>query len=81
MSETYLDLLPTDIYQLILKHKAAITIQEKTFKIFYKNHGPTWKKEIRIIHRTLVYDLDYWCYLQGINDPWYDYCDDPLYAY
>ena len=78
---TYLNLLPTDIYQLILEHKAAIIIQEHAFKQFYKNHGPTWKKKIRIIHRTLVYELDYYCYLHGINDPWYDYCDEPIYAY
>ena len=82
MPETYLNLLPLEIYQLILEHKAAIIIQELAFKRFYKNHGPNWKREIRILYRTtIVLELDYLSYLHGVADPWYDYSDDPMYAY
>ena len=82
---TYLDLLPSDIYEHILQHKAAIRIQEQAFKLFYKRYGPSWKNILKdptpTPTPTLVYDLDYQCFLYGIVDPWYDYCDDHLYAY
>ena len=48
--------------------------------MFYNKFGPSWKK---IIERDskVVYKLDYYCYRHNINDPWYDYSDDPKYAY
>ena len=81
ITTTYLDRLPTEIYQQIIEHVAAIQIQEYVFKLFYKNYGPTWQQKIKERSNTLVYDLDFFCYLNGIADPWYDYCDDPKYAY
>ena len=73
------DILSEDLQEMIKEHCAAIIIQERMFKIFYKNHGPQWKKKIN--PNAFLIDLDYYCYLRGINDPWYDYCDDPLYTY
>ncbi len=60
--------------------RAVIKIQGQVFRMFYNKFGPSWKK---IIERDskLVYKLDYYCYRHNINDPWYDYSDDPKYAY
>ncbi len=60
--------------------ESAMKIQTQVFKMFYNKFGPTWKKTIKR-DAKLVYQLDYYCYLNGINDPWYDYSDDPKYAY
>ena len=60
--------------------ESIMKIQGLAFKMFYNKFGPTWKKTIKR-DTKLVYKLDYYCYLHGINDPWYDYSDDPKYAY
>jgi hypothetical protein len=59
---------------------SIMKIQGLAFQLFYNRLGPTWKKTIKR-DAKLVYKLDYYCYLHGINDPWYDYSDDPKYAY
>lgn len=73
------DILPDDLQITIKEHKSAIKIQERIFKVFYKTYGPTWKNDIN--KNSLVNQLDYYCYLNKINDPWYDYSDDPKYTY
>lgn len=62
------------------KDASIIVIQDHAIKMFYNKLGPTWKKTIKS-ESKLIYQLDYYCYLHGINDPWYDYSDDPKYAY
>ena len=82
--KSYWDLLPNDLQSIIIRCRAANIIQDKTIKMFQKKYGEDWKQKIhQKIHQQsqLVYDLDYYCYRMGINDPWYDYCDDPKYAY
>ena len=86
---SYWDILPNDLQMLVKDHKAAIRIQECAFKLFYRRYGPKWKAIIKIsvtindmsLHAWDVYDMDYWCYLNNIMDPWYDYSDDPDYQY
>jgi hypothetical protein len=77
--KSYWDILPDDLQKSINEHRAAIKIQNKTIKIFHKKYGENWKQIIR--QNKLVYNLDYYCYRMGINDPWYDYSDNPKYAY
>ena len=60
--------------------EAIMKIQRHAFKIFYNKFGPTWKTKINR-NTKLVYRLDYYCYRHNINDPWYDYVDDPKYSY
>ena len=60
--------------------ESIMKIQGLAFQMFYNRFGPTWKKIIKR-DAKLVYKLDYYCYMHGINDPWYDYSDDPKYAY
>ncbi len=60
--------------------QSIMIIQHQAFKMFYNKFGSSWKKIIKRENK-LVYQLDYYCYLHGINDPWYDYSDDPKYAY
>jgi hypothetical protein len=62
------------------KEASIMIIQHQAFKTFYNKFGPSWKNIINK-EEKLVYKLDYYCYLHGINDPWYDYSDDPKYAY
>jgi hypothetical protein len=75
-----MDLLPCEILTLINEQRAATIIQSRAYKLFYKVYGPTWKYDIKY-HSHIVYMLDYYSNKNGINDPWYDYCDDIKYDY
>tara|TARA_A100001388_G_scaffold277147_1_gene267062 strand:- start:4373 stop:4600 length:228 start_codon:yes stop_codon:yes gene_type:complete len=66
---SYWDILPNEIIIIILEHKAALTIQNIAVKMFYKRYGKNWKEEIQNYEEN----LDYFCYLTGINDPSQDY--------
>ena len=52
-----------------LNGNAAQKIQNSAIKMFYNNYGIEWREMI------MNYDnnLDYYCYINGINDPWQDY--------
>ena len=79
---SYIDIIPNDIINLIQKHRAAIKIQERAFKIFYQTFGPTWKQDIKMgIFQLDVYDYDYYAYRNNIIDPWHDYVDDENLQY
>jgi len=67
--KSYWDILPNEIQTIILKHKAAKTIQRNAIKKFYKNYGITWEKDIQDYDKL----LDIFCYLAGICDPPHDY--------
>lgn len=68
-------LLPNEIQNAILCHRAINVIQRNAIKMFYKKYGITWKNRIKNFDR----DFDYFLYIRGINDPFYDYCH--LYRY
>jgi len=66
---SYWDILPNEIQILVIEYRAAKTIQKSAVKMFYKKYGKNWKEEIQ----NYEDNLDYFCYLTGINDPWQDY--------
>ena len=68
---SYWDILPNEIITIILEHKAALIIQKIAIKMFYKRYGKNWKEEIENYEEN----LNYFCYITGINDPWQDYID------
>lgn len=68
---SYWDLLPNEIITIVQEHKAAIIIQKIAVKMFYKRYGKNWKEDIK----NYEDNLDYFCYMTGINDPWQDYID------
>ena len=78
--KSYWDVLPDELQTLIIQHKVAIKIQHRVINTFRHKYGQNWKQIIYENNR-LVYKLDYYCYRMGINDPWYDYSDDPKYTY
>ena len=61
--------LPDDVIIIIHEHLAARQIQTVAYMMFYKKYGLKWKDYIHNYEN----DLDYYCYLNGIVDPWYDY--------
>ena len=67
--DKYLHLIPDDITEIIIKHKCAIIIQRNAFKMFYKKYGIDWKSLIE----NYQSNLDFFCYITGINDPIDDY--------
>ena len=69
------DILPNDIQNKILCHRAINIIQRNAIKMFYKKYGIDWKNSIKNFDR----DFDYFLSIRGINDPFYDYYD--LYRY
>ena len=75
--------IPKEIKELIEHRVAAIIIQEFAFKLFYKRYGIKWKNIINYYDESYltIEELDYYCYMNNIMDPWYDYCDEPRYIY
>jgi len=69
------DCLSDDMQNLILQHRSTIIIQRNAYKMFYNKYGIAWKNNVQNYDR----DFDYYLYVRGINDPYYDYCD--LYKY
>ena len=76
--QSYWDILPNELQRLIIEHRtaiieyrAALTIQQSAVKMFYKRYGKNWKEEILNYENN----LNYFCYLNGINDPWQDYIE------
>ena len=67
--KNYLNYLSKDLLFLIIQHKAAILIQNNAIKMFYKKYGYDWKNIIDDYEDN----LDFCCYLTGINDPKQDY--------
>lgn len=78
--KTYWDVLPNELQTLIIQHAAAIKIQHTVINTFRHTYGENWKQTI-YENNQLIYKLDYYCYRMGINDPLYDYYDDPKYVY
>ena len=71
--------IPDDIKIIIQKIIAVNIIQKKTKINFEKKFGINWKDIIN--YKWTVEDLDYYCERKGIMDPWYDYCDHPMFEY
>tara|TARA_A100001015_G_C14762494_1_gene622000 strand:- start:47 stop:277 length:231 start_codon:yes stop_codon:yes gene_type:complete len=69
------DILPNDIQNKILCHRAINIIQRNAIKMFYNKYGITWKNRIKNFDR----DFDYFLSIRGINDSFYDYYN--LYRY
>ena len=67
--KSYWDILPSEIQTIIIKHKAALTIQRNAIKMFYNIYGITWKNDLQNYDKL----IDLFCYLTGIVDPPYDY--------
>ena len=65
--QTYWDILSREI----VEYNAALIIQQRAVKMFYKRYGKKWKEEIENYEDR----LDYFCYLNDINDPWQDYIE------
>ena len=51
------------------KNMAAILIQNAAYMMFYKKYGLNWKNNLLNYND----DLDYYCYVNNIVDPWQDY--------
>jgi len=69
------DGLSDDMQNLILQYRSISIIQRNAYKMFYNKYGISWKNNVHNYDR----DFDYYLYVRGINDPYYDYCD--LYKY
>lgn len=70
---TWFDLLPNEINQIIEEHKAAQQIQDRVYKMFYRQYGLGWKKLVN--NKDWLLRLEYYYYINGIDDPWIDYMD------
>ena len=64
------DTLPYEIQNKILCLRAINIIQRNALKMFNNKYGIDWKNRIKNFDR----DFDYYLYVRGINDPFYDYC-------
>ena len=58
-----------ELIQIIKEYMAASCIQQYAIKMFYKKYGCNWKYEID----NYESNLDYYCYLNNIYDPFHDY--------
>ena len=76
-SMSYWNILPDELQILILEHRAAIIIQNIVIKIFHKKYGINWKNIIQ----DYAENLDLFCYLTGIDDPWQDYINADYILY
>ncbi len=66
--------------QLMIQKMVAVNLIQKIVKKkFEKTFGINWKYILN--NKWTVYELDYYCERNGIMDPWYDYCDHPMFAY
>ncbi len=73
------DQIPNDIKLIIQKIVAVNIIQKKAKINFEKRFGLNWKDILN--YKWTVEDLDYYYERKGIMDPWYDYCDHPMFEY
>ena len=64
-----LRVLNDDVLTNIAKHIAALYIQSAAIKMFYKKYGCNWFVFVQNYQKI----FDYYCYLNDINDPYYDY--------
>lgn len=73
MNIYYLNKLPDDVYNTLKKdiiiYLSALKIQNVAIKMFYKKYGKFWQN---ILDDYDSY-LDYYCYLNNIQDPIMDY--------
>jgi hypothetical protein len=70
-NKSYWDILPLEIKELILLHRAAIIIQNYAICKFYKTYGIFW--EDMVLNYQSIYD--YYCWFNNIMDPPGDYIE------